>query len=1002
MAPPGRRRPIQLLPILLSALLAFSSVASAASAVIGVDIGTEYIKAALVKPGIPLEIVLSKDSKRKEASAVVFKPSRSGSAAEGSFPERSYGGDALALAARFPGEVYPNIKQLLGVPLKSSVVEEYSKRYPALDVVESTPRGTVGFKSKSFHQDEKPFAVEELLAMELKNLRENAQALAGNAHRVSNAVFTVPIFYTAEERRALELAAKLAGLNVLGMVSDGMAVGINYATSRTFPSVSEGGKPEHHLVFDMGAGSTVATVLRMQGKTVKDIGRFNKTVQEVTILGAGWDRTLGGDVLNTLIVDDMITKFLDSPKAKSLGKSFDDIKAHGRTMSKLARDAEKVRQVLSANQETVASFEGLYEEIDFKYKLSRTDFEKLIGDFASRMDGPIKQALKLANVTFEDLNSVILHGGMTRTPFVLKKLESLVGDNSKLRSNVNADEAAVFGAAFRAAQISPSFRVKDIVAYDAASYATFLQYSKDGKDRSQKLFTPTSSIGLIKQVPFTQLQDFSFKLYQSRGADGAGDITPSSYQVETKNLTASVTHMVEKLGCKKEEITNKISIRLDPVMGLPEVVRGVLSCQVLVEDKKAAGVLDSAKDFLGFGKKDQEPLKDDEKSSSTSSSSSSDSKSTESAKSSKKSKGDKKDKKDKVPAEPKKKTEVVYIDFTVTCDGCKDLPSEELSRMKQRLAAFDSSDHARHSREEDLNNLEGFTYKVRDMLEDSTFAEYSTEAQRAAIEKLLGDTSEWLYDVGQDSTGEALKAKLKGLHALTDPVKKRQSEAEQRPEALKRLEDSLSQTEMMQGVIKAAIDEADKSSSAAASASEASASISSSEAEAASSSAADASSSVEASTSKDPLEDLEESEPTTTSEAPIPTNDPIIEPTYSPEDFDEITTLYTEIKEWLDAKLTEQAKLSKTDDPAFETKDLIGKTAQLNQNVMAILQRQLKASAKAKTFKPKTTSTPKSKKSKKAKTSSSTDVKDESTVTFEVPKEEATSVTDTKSVRDEL
>ncbi|QDS77657.1 hypothetical protein FKW77_002961 [Venturia effusa] len=980
MAPPGRRRPVQFLPVLLSALLAFSSVASAASAVIGVDIGTEYIKAALVKPGIPLEIVLSKDSKRKEASAVVFKPSRSGSATEGSFPERSYGGDALALAARFPGEVYPNIKQLLGLPLKNPVVEQYSKRYPALEVVESTPRGTVAFKSKSFHKDEKPFAVEELLAMELKNLKENAQALAGPAHKVSNAVFTVPIFYTAEERRALELAADLAGLKVLAMVSDGMAVGINYATSRTF----DVGKPEHHLVFDMGAGSTVATVLKMQGKNLKDIGRFNKTVQEVAILGAGWDRTLGGDVLNTIIVDDMITKFLDSPKAKSLGKSFDDIKAHGRTISKLTRDAEKARQVLSANQETVASFEGLYEDVDFKYKISRTDFEGLIGNFASRVDGPIKQAMKVANVTFGDLDSVILHGGMTRTPFVIKKLETLVGDNSKLRSNVNADEAAVFGAAFKAAQISPSFRVKDIVSNDAASYATFLQYSKGGKDRSQKIFTPTSSIGVIKQVPFTQLQDFSFKLYQSRGTDDAG-IPPSSYLIETKNLTASVTHMVE-LGCKKEEITNKFSIRLEPVMGIPDVVQGVLSCQIQVEDKKPAGVLDSAKDFLGFGKKDQEPLKEDEKSSSTSSSSS-DSKSTDSAKSSKKSK----DKKDKAPAEPEKKTEVVYVDFTVTCDGCNTLPAEELARMKQRLAAFDDSDNARHTREADLNNLEGFTYKVRDMLEDAAFAEYSTAAERAAIEKLLSETSEWLYDVGQDSDSEALKAKLKDLHTLTDPIKKRQSEADARPEAIKALQEILSQTDMMQGVIKSAIAEADKSSSAAASASTAS-----------SPTAAKASSSADASASKDPLEALEEPEPSTTSEAPTPTPEPVINPIYKPEDFEEIRTLYTEVKEWLDGKLAAQAKLSKTDDPAFEAKELAAKTTQLRSTLMTILQRQIRASERARAkAKAKATSTPK-KKGKKSKATSSNAAEDSSTATAEVPKEEATGASETQNVRDEL
>src|SRR5438045_504302 len=84
----------------------FPATASAAgSAVIGIDLGTEYLKAALVKPGVPLEIVLTKDSKRKEAAAVAFKPSRWSDSA---FPERFYGSDALALAARFPDDVYAN------------------------------------------------------------------------------------------------------------------------------------------------------------------------------------------------------------------------------------------------------------------------------------------------------------------------------------------------------------------------------------------------------------------------------------------------------------------------------------------------------------------------------------------------------------------------------------------------------------------------------------------------------------------------------------------------------------------------------------------------------------------------------------------------------------------------------------------------------------------------------------------------------------------------------
>ena len=134
MAPPGRRRlDVSPLTLLFGLVFLFSSTASAASAVLGIDLGTEYIKAALVKPGIPLEIVLTKDSKRKEISAIAFKPSKSGALPAGSYPERFYGNDAVALAARFPGEVYPNLKQLLGISTKDGAVEIFSERYPALD-----------------------------------------------------------------------------------------------------------------------------------------------------------------------------------------------------------------------------------------------------------------------------------------------------------------------------------------------------------------------------------------------------------------------------------------------------------------------------------------------------------------------------------------------------------------------------------------------------------------------------------------------------------------------------------------------------------------------------------------------------------------------------------------------------------------------------------------------------------------------------------------------------
>ncbi|TKA71069.1 hypothetical protein B0A55_07226, partial [Friedmanniomyces simplex] len=400
MLPPGRRRGGALSPgtILLGLLLLFASTASAAGSVLGLDFGTLNLKAALVKPGIPLEIVLTKDSKRKETAAVAFKPNRDSKnqilAEAGTFPERAYGGDALALQGRMPGEVFPNLKLLLGIPAdgSSEMVQTYNSRYPAVRVGQMEDIGMVMVKSSAFVNEEPPWSVQELLAMELANVRRNAEAMAGKGMSVEDAVITVPAFYTADERRAIERAAELAGLNVNGMVTDGLAVGLDYAKSRTFPEVTKGEKPEYHIVYDMGAGSTTATLLRFQGKSVKDVGRYNKTVQEVAVLGTGWDRTLGGDSLNQVVVEDYVHKFLTKPVLKSRGTQMDEIKSNGRLMSRLWKDAEKARQVLSANTETTSSFEELMPEIDFRVKLTRADFEGLTTSFADRVARPIKDA----------------------------------------------------------------------------------------------------------------------------------------------------------------------------------------------------------------------------------------------------------------------------------------------------------------------------------------------------------------------------------------------------------------------------------------------------------------------------------------------------------------------------------------------------------------------------------------------------------------------------------
>ncbi|PLB48163.1 putative Hsp70 family chaperone Lhs1 [Aspergillus steynii IBT 23096] len=948
MASTGRQRsfaPLRLFssPVLsflivpfLVFFLSFSTPAAAAgSAVVGIDVGTEYFKAALVKPGIPLEIVLTKDSKRKESAAVAFKPTREVNAP---FPERFYGGDALALAARYPDDVYVNLKTLLGLPFENGdneIVKTYHDRYPALRLESAGERGTVGLRSNRLGEAEKKdaFLVEEILAMQLKQIKANADDLAGKGSDIKDAVITYPSFYTAEEKRSLQLAAELAGLNVDAFLTDGLAVGLNYATSRTFPVVSDGQKPEYHVVFDMGAGSTTASVLRFQGRSVKDVGKFNKTIHEIHVLGEGWDKTLGGDSLNDLIVDDMVAALAEDKKLKDR-VTVADIKAHGKTMARIRKDAEKIRQVLSANTETGASFESLYEEdLNFKYRITRSKFEELAEQHIARVEKPLQQALAAAGLQLNDIDSVILHGGAIRTPFVQKELERACG-SSKVRTNVNADEAAVFGAAFKGAALSPSFRVKDIRANDASGYAVVLKWPSENKERQQKLFTPTSQVGPEKQVTVKNLVDFDFSFFHQIPV-GDSLVESPILGVHTQNLTASVGKLKEDFGCSEANITTKFTIRLAPVNGLPEVVSGSVSCEV---ENAKKGIVDDVKGFFGLGsKKDgQEPLGEDgetkesitlEPEEASTTTSADETTSTASAKESKK-------------AVPQIKLESIPISFTSSSLGVPAPSSDELARIKSRLSAFDTSDRNRILREEALNELEAFIYRSRDLAEDEEFISVLKEDQLVALKEKAAAASDWLYGEGDDATTAEFKDKLKSLKDIVTPALKRKSENSDRPARVETLQDALKNAKTVIDVMQKQIEQDEELYSSSVSASSASATESSS-----------TTTSSESASTSDSSEDLEEdpyassSTKTTTTAKPRPTG-----PKYSvfqPSDLAGLTKTYESANTWFEAQLAAQEKLTVTDDPALVVADIEVRLRELQRTMNRIYEKMGAAAARS-------------------------------------------------------
>ncbi|ODH49431.1 hypothetical protein GX48_04373 [Paracoccidioides brasiliensis] len=957
MAPPGRRRITSRGVVsfyFLSSLLAFllfaaipTQVSAAGSAVIGIDLGTEFIKAALVKPGVPLEIVLTKDSKRKETAALAFKPPREHNAA---FPDRFYGSDALSLAPRFPGDVFANLKVLLGIPLESgiqgsgdhqeNVVETYKGWHPAIDIGEIPGRGTVGIKSKRLAEEQgrELFMVEELLAMQLKQVKGNAEAMGGRRSEIQDAVITFPPFYTAAEKRSVQLAAQLAGLNVIAMISDGLAVGVHYATSRTFPNVSDGKKPEYHVVYDMGAGSTSATVLRFQSRSVKDIGRFNKIVQEVQVVGSGWDKTLGGNTLNQLIVNDMIEKFVAAEKLKD-GATPEQLRAHGRTMAMLWKEAERVRHILSANSETSVSFEALYhDDVNFKYQITRSHFENLAKDHSSRVPGPLNEALASAHLNLRDVDSVILHGGAVRTPFVQKHLESACKGASKLRTSVNADEAAVFGATFTGAALSRSFRVKDIRAGDTPGFTVGMKWKSGDRERQQRLFTPSSDIGAEKTVTMKNLEDFEFSFYQQLTQDG-NPVEALITGIQTTNLTQSVAALKDRFGCVPANMTTKLSIQLRPLDRIPELVSGVVSCKYVSEEKK--GVVEDVKEFFGLGSKkvDQQPLQDDPTTESTTVDSESSSTASVSATGSSSSVSESTSASSSTESAAKSsdtihvKTESIPIAFTTSVLGIPPPSVTHLARIKARLAAFDASDLARVKREEMFNNLEAYIYSAQDLVTEEEFIRTIAADALAKLKENLSEASDWLYGDGADAPTKDIKTKLDGLKQYIEPALNRKKEHSLRTTKVDSLKQGLQNAKLFADIMRDQI-EAEESIRSI------SESTSQSSAPASEGSTSTSSTSVPFSISDDfaSLEDEFPSETTATttpSSTPSSKHNPLS--IYSATDISALSSTHDTISSWLETQLSLQEKLSDFEDPVLTVRDLEAKIRELERALNKIM-----------------------------------------------------------------
>eukprot|EP00904_Undaria_pinnatifida_P004668 jgi/Undpi1/14201/HiC_scaffold_9.g03850.m1 len=435
--------------------------------VIGIDLGVDFMKVALVARGKPLEIVTNTASKRKTEMAVNFDRG-----------ERNFGSDAYALVSRKPKQTFTKITTMLGRDLEHPFLAPIMARLPN-DVEFRAEEGGVVLNLDDAGEKADYSAV-ELVAMVLSSAQEMTDMFG---YGVKDTVITVPEFATAHERRALLDAADVAGLTVLSLMDENTAAALQHAISQTYE------EDTNVMFYNMGANSIQASVVTFGPKKVKD-----RNVGELTVRGKGWDATVGGWWFDLKLADVFAERFNDK-----WGKG--DVRDFPRPMGKMLTQATKVKKVLSANSEIPVTLNSLHDDVDFSSTVSRASFEAASKDLLDRVTAPIDRALEQAGMTLNDIQEVEIIGGGARIPkasgtggvgvdwggggggwkgvrdALSRYLSIGVDQPLSLGAHLNGDESPCLGAAFRGANLSRAFDVRKVGMTDLTPWAVDLSFA---------------------------------------------------------------------------------------------------------------------------------------------------------------------------------------------------------------------------------------------------------------------------------------------------------------------------------------------------------------------------------------------------------------------------------------------------------------------------------------------------------------------------------------------
>ncbi len=385
---------------------------------VGIDLGTTNSVISIVEGGKP-DVIVNSEGTRTTPSVVAFKGA-----------DKLVGNVAKRQAPLNPTNTFFEVKRFIG--RRWDEVREEAGRAP-FKVVEG-PNGSVRVETTEGLK-----APEEISAMVLRKMVDDASSKLG--YKVTDVVITVPAYFDNTQREATAAAGKIAGLNVLRIINEPTAAALSYGLDKK--------GNEKILVFDLGGGKFDVTVLEI-GDGVFEVKSTNG------------DTHLGGADIDQRIVSWLAKSFEEENKF--------DLRKDPQALQRLIEASEKAKIELSSALETSISLPFITFDpetrtpLHLEKKLTRAQFENLVGDLFERCRKPVLKALEDAKLSASQIDEVILVGGSTRIPAVKALVEKLLGKTPN--ESVNPDEAVALGAAVQAAVLSGDDSVGDIVLVD--------------------------------------------------------------------------------------------------------------------------------------------------------------------------------------------------------------------------------------------------------------------------------------------------------------------------------------------------------------------------------------------------------------------------------------------------------------------------------------------------------------------------------------------------------